>query len=401
MKNSQIPKLAALLFNFTFLILNCSAQLTPIQYNASDFTGTTNNLPVTLTSLMRIQIGYRTMLVGLPIVFTPANGTYTTNVYPGLYNLTIQGIPEGVTCLVPSSTNPQNLANCVISNMGLFSAANLNAVITNPVALLPGTNIQMTTNGFNVTVNGVVTNLSGATISNATIINSTNDAIHSDGGLISSDGSGDLRAVSISGDFTGTFNGDGTGVTNIQATNITGGFSNLTVLGAVNSDGGTFASDGSGNVIANSLSTVTTLQAARGLFGVDGVGNTTAASFTGIGSGLTSLTAANLSGQVPSGSLTNYPTLNAASDVFSGTITASNGFGSKATNAYSVTATGYTNLSAKTVRIFGMASATSAYFTNLTSHLNFKIGTNVPYLTLNTNEGFVGTSVIASNIIDF
>lgn len=208
-----------LIFNFSFLIFNSSA-LTPVVYNASDFTGTTNNNPVTLTSIQRLRVNNQTMLVGLPVYFTPTNGTYTTNLYAGLYNLAIQGIPVGVTCLVPDSTNVQNLASCVVSNMGLFSATNLNFLITNPVVLLPGTNIQMITNGFNVTISGVVTNLSGLVISNGT--------------------------------FSGVFLGDGSQLTNLQASDLAGNIplnqltnalygpvviSNLTVTG-----GGTAAS---------------------------------------------------------------------------------------------------------------------------------------------------------------
>ena len=143
-----------------FLLFSLRAlALTPIVYNASDFTGVTNNNPVTLTSLLKIQVNNQTMLVGLPINFTPTNGAYSTNVYAGLYNLTIQGIPSGVTCLIPDSTNPQNLASCVISNLGLFSATNLNAVITNVVPVEAGTNIQLITNGTTVIINGSITNL--------------------------------------------------------------------------------------------------------------------------------------------------------------------------------------------------------------------------------------------------
>ena len=49
--------------------------------------------------------------------------------------------------------------------MGLFSASNLNALITNETFILGGTNIQVTTNGFTYTINGIVTNLTGLTIS--------------------------------------------------------------------------------------------------------------------------------------------------------------------------------------------------------------------------------------------
>ena len=104
---SAIIKIATALFNLSFLILNCSAQLTPIQYNASDFTGTTNNLPVTLTSLQRLRINNQTMLVGLPINFTPTNGASIHQYLSlGFTNLAIQGIPDGVTCLVPTATQP-------------------------------------------------------------------------------------------------------------------------------------------------------------------------------------------------------------------------------------------------------------------------------------------------------
>ncbi len=155
---SPLYALGFLLFSLRVLAL------TPIQYNAADFTGATNNLPVTLTSLMKVQVNNRTMLVGLPINFTPTNGSYTTNVYAGLYNLTIQAIPSGVTCLIPDSTNLQNLASCVISNLGLFSATNLNAVITNVVPVAAGTNIQLITNGPLITINGVVTNLNATNL---------------------------------------------------------------------------------------------------------------------------------------------------------------------------------------------------------------------------------------------
>jgi hypothetical protein len=204
-----------------FLLFSLRAlALTPIVYNASDFTGTTNNNPVTLTSLMKIQVNNHTMLVGLPINFTPTNGAYATNVYAGLYNLTLQGIPSGVTCLIPDTTNPQNLASCVISNLGLFSATNLNAVITNPVTLLAGTNIQMTTNGFAVTISGVVTNLNGMTLSNAILINP------SFSGLTSNEIPGLSWTNIDSGLPTTLF---GYGITDAQKTN-----SNLTTLAANN-----------------------------------------------------------------------------------------------------------------------------------------------------------------------
>jgi len=217
-----------------FLLFSLRAlALTPIVYNASDFTGATNNNPVTLTSLMKIQVNNHTMLVGLPINFTPTNGAYATNVYAGLYTLTIQGIPSGVTCLIPDSTNPQNLASCVISNLGLFSATNLNTVITNPVALLAGANIQMITNGFTVTIGGVVTNLNGLTISNAILVNS------SILGLTSNQIPG-LSWTNINSGLPTTL--IGYGITDAQKTN-----SNLTALAA--SDGGVLT-----NVYAAGLS---------------------------------------------------------------------------------------------------------------------------------------------------
>src|ERR1700677_786836 len=150
-----IPRLFALISLISLIghwSLNLSAQsaLTSVQYNASDFTGATNNLPVT---------------------FTPTNGSYTTNVFPGLYDLTIQGIDVGVTCLVPASTNVQNLAACVINNLGLFSASNLNPLITHQLIVLAGTNVTINSNGFVYTVNSVITNLDGLAISNGSFIN--------------------------------------------------------------------------------------------------------------------------------------------------------------------------------------------------------------------------------------
>ena len=193
--------LAALVLLSTLIHQPSASALTPIQYNASDFTGNTNNLPVTLTSVQRIRVNNQTMFAGLPIYFTPTNGSYATNVYAGLYNLTIQGVPDGVTCLIPDSTNVQNLASCVISNMGLFSATNLTFLITNPVTLLPGTNIQMVTNGFNVTVNGVVTNLNGLIISNGVVY----AAFAGDGSRITGLTSNQIPGLNASNITSGTF----------------------------------------------------------------------------------------------------------------------------------------------------------------------------------------------------
>lgn len=243
--------LAALIFWSVALAHPALCQLTPIQYNASDFTGTTNNLPVTLTSIQRLRINNQTMLVGLPISFTPVNGAYSTNIYPGLYNLAIQGVPAGVTCLVPAATNTQNLASCVISNMGLFSASNLNAIITNEVFILGGTNIQVTTNGFTFTINGIVTNLTGLTISNGT--------------------------------FYGTFTGNGSGLSGVQSTNST-----LTWLGLYPTNGIAYA------IQLNALSNALPTGNLMGTISSNNLGGLLPELQNTNGMGLTNITAARL-----------------------------------------------------------------------------------------------------------
>lgn len=86
--------------------------------------------------------------------------------------------------------------------------------------------------------------------------------------------------------------------------------------------------------------------------------------------------------------------------VASNTATFALGVSSVFTNTYAMTATGFTNVGPGIVRIFTLTN-TTAYWSNITSGVNSKLTTNMPFLTLQTNECVVGTACSASNVVAF
>lgn len=79
------------------------------------------------------------------------------------------------------------------------------------------------------------------------------------------------------------------------------------------------------------------------------------------------------------------------------TVFSQNGFGSRATNTYTMTATGYTNKSAKDIQVFEFTGTTCRY-TNINSGFTFSLGspatTGITFL-LKTNCCVVGTGCAA------
>lgn len=227
--------------------------LTPVTYNSLDFTGTINNLPVTLTSVQKVRVDNGMFIVGKPIPFTPVNGAYATNLWPGLYTITIRGVPVALTLDVPDTNTTVTLGGCVIKSMGYFSVTNLDVLISNNLAVLPGTGTTVVTNGFTYTVSatgGGVTNLATTTtnglmssnqvvqlnfavqttdsrplnlsgiVSTGQIVN--NGLFSTDGGSIRTDGNGGLIAALFTGPVTGNLTGNVTGSVSGSAASITG-----------------------------------------------------------------------------------------------------------------------------------------------------------------------------------
>lgn len=97
--------------------------------------------------------------------------------------------------------------------------------------------------------------------------------------------------------------------------------------------------------------------------------------------------------------LTNEePQLMNGTNTFTSVANFASGLNSGRTNALSMTATGFTNSNPYIVRLINFTNLTG-YFSNRLSGVNSLLPTNVPYLTLQSNECVVGTSCAVSNLL--
>lgn len=117
---------------------------TPIHFSAQDLNGSTNCVPVTMTAIEKLYTHNGVLVYYHPTTF-PVCGTNTvTNFWGGIYNVTIQGIPQGFVVRIPDQTNQVEILSCVASNLTWFSFTNLNALLYFTNALAPGTNVFLT-----------------------------------------------------------------------------------------------------------------------------------------------------------------------------------------------------------------------------------------------------------------
>jgi hypothetical protein len=77
------------------------------------------------------------------------------------------------------------------------------------------------------------------------------------------------------------------------------------------------------------------------------------------------------------------------------------GYGSTATNTYSMTSTGYTNTGTKNIRIFDLTGL-GLVFSNALSTVHFAMtNTAYPFVVISPNESITGTGCQASALVDF
>ena len=301
-----------------FGILPSALAQTPVYFYTRDFTGSAVNNPITLTSLIQIQAGQGSFLVGLPITLQPMGGYVTNSLFPGIYNGTIQGIEQPFCLLIPNTNVLANATNYILSGVSRFQATNLNAVIEYATNYFVTSNLFVSTNGV-ANAGGVATNLVILNTDGTT--NAYFDSAHNVTGI------GNLNAgvsqfsnnVYVTGGIVGgsvyatNFAGGGANLTN-QVTITPGMGTNLIELLVTNTiTGSAFWVTTNGNFHATNAANGAVFEGTNGGFYYSGIGTVSnnlsvlGGQFQGNGAGLTNYAAINLapgSGPIPSGVLT-------------------------------------------------------------------------------------------------
>lgn len=189
-----------------FLLFNVSLpaqSLTPVYYNATDFTGTTNNLPVLLKPVQLLE-GAGGFVVPITITNYPTNGQFTNALWPAYYQMTIQGIPQSLLLRVPATNVQQDLWTCITTN----AISGPNAItwwqaalasFLQPSGIVAGTNIVTSTNAGTVTVStgpGVLTNPIGTLQAGAVTAGSITDS-NVTSAIVYANSSGALNPLTI------------------------------------------------------------------------------------------------------------------------------------------------------------------------------------------------------------
>ncbi len=281
-----------------------------------------------------------------------------------------------------------------------LNAANLTGTIPS-ASIAPGSigNGQLANSSFVVSPGNGVIGGGPVALGGSVTVGTTATSVNSPGAIVSRDGTGSFTA----GTVTGSFTGNGAGLVNLNATNLTGTLPNAALSGtysstvqltnATNLIAGTFTGNGAGltnlsmsvtaatatnftgvlagdvtgtqsSTVVSKVGGVSAIGVAMGASAALGAGNanspntivkrdatgsfsagTVTGSFSGDGSGLTNVNAANLTGIIPKGALSgaysNALSLTNSTNVIAGTFT---GNGAGLTNlsiATPVTATNF------------------------------------------------------------
>jgi hypothetical protein len=254
---------------FCFLLSAFAVSATTITFPLQALTGSRAARKIVITPANPISVGDAAITIGGPVSLAPTTNTPACNLVAGRYVVTFEGLPGSFTLNVPAGTNTYSALDPAVSSglatytytnqtpsfaaagYGLLAATNAGTVtfradtdtlaVRDWVTNYVGTNVvgvaQQTNWDYRAITNapwltngtaGIRIGAGGGGANPLLLFADSGDTVSTigiavtDGPLVFSPANGSVFSGGASGEFTGTFTGNGGGLTNIPASQLVG-----------------------------------------------------------------------------------------------------------------------------------------------------------------------------------
>jgi len=274
--SSAWRKVASAVYALTTLWLTIAiAEATPVLFNLKLLTGTDANRAITITPTNApgwAVPGTNAIFLSQPITLQAVNGTAQTNLAPGVYRLTFAGLPGSILIAVPETNAVLQAHQLAIQGLTIYTYTNpISSLIgsTEYITTLDPTKIIVQTNGtlYSIGVGPQVAITTNAITWSA--LQTFQQGAHTLGDLTGEQGGTVRWRISA----TGVFTGNGSGLTNLNATELRTGtidVARLPTSVALTNRAQTFYGD---TVIRTNLTAIGTIGAATAVFTNNIIGN--------------------------------------------------------------------------------------------------------------------------------